>query len=144
MSSRPLLLLLVCLGFAAAACGDSDHTLRVTGLSPERGDINGDTYVEIKGNRFLADGPRKVDVFFGTQQSGYRKGTFVRFASDKLMIVRTPGGKPGEVVEVLVMFEPGGQLRIPNAFTYVEKGGGPSIDDLAPGKDGEKKSAPKK
>ncbi|HWO21308.1 MAG TPA: IPT/TIG domain-containing protein [Kofleriaceae bacterium] len=146
MSSRPLPLLLVCLGFAAAACGDSDKTLKVTGIEPERGDINGDTYVMIKGNRFVADGPRKADVYFGTQQSGYRKGSVVRFASDKQLIVRTPGGKPGEVVDVLVMFEPGGQLRIPNAFTYVEKGGGMSVDDLAPGKDkgGEKRSAPKK
>lgn len=31
------------------------------------------------------------------------------------------GGKPGEIVDVLVMFEPGGPLRIPKAFTYVEK-----------------------
>ena len=45
------------------------------------------------------------------------------------------GGKVGEVVDVLVMFEPGGQLRIPNAFTYVSKGGGPSINDLDINKD---------
>jgi hypothetical protein len=140
MSSRPLLLLFGCLSLAAAACGETDRTLKVTGLEPENGDINGDTHVIIKGNRFVADGPRKADVYFGTQQSGYRKGTVVRFASDKQLIVRTPGGKQGEVVDVLVMFEPGGQLRIPNAFTYVEKGAGPSVNDLtAPEKDKPKK-----
>jgi hypothetical protein len=123
--------LLVCLGLAAAACGEKDRTLRVTGLEPDRGDVAGDTYVIIKGNRFVEDGPRHADVFFGTQQRGYRKGTVVRFGNDKQLIVRTPGSdKPGEVVDVLVMFEPGGQLRIPNAFTYVEKAPPPSVDDL--------------
>jgi IPT/TIG domain len=97
------------------------QNLSIDGVEPDRGDINGDTYVMIKGNRFVADGPRKADVFFGKQSSGYRKGTVVRFASDKQLIVRTPGGRPGEVVDVLVMFEPGGQLRLPNAFTYFEK-----------------------
>jgi hypothetical protein len=135
MSWRPLALLLVCLGLAAAACGETDRTLKVTGLEPDRGDVNGDTHVIIKGNRFVADGPRKADVYFGTQQTGYRKGTVVRFASDKQLIVKAPGGKVGEVVDVLVMFEPGGQLRIPNAFTYVSKGAGPSINDLDINKD---------
>jgi hypothetical protein len=145
MSSRPLPLFLVCLGLATAACGETDRTLKVTGIEPDRGDINGDTYVMIKGNRFVADGPRKADVYFGTQQTGYRKGSVVRFASDKQLIVRTPGGKPGEVVDVLVMFEPGGQLRIPNAFTYVEKGSGPSINDLDTNTEGkDKRPAPKK
>jgi hypothetical protein len=135
MSWRPLLLLLVGLGLAAAACGETDRILKVTGLEPDRGDINGDTHVIIKGNRFVADGPRKADVYFGTQQTGYRKGSVVRFASDKQLIVKAPGGKVGEVVDVLVMFEPGGQLRIPNAFTYVLKGAGPSINDLDINKD---------
>lgn len=133
--SRRTFLLLVCLGLAAAACGETDRTLKVTGLQPDRGDINGDTYVVIKGNRFLNDGARNATVYFGTMQAGYRKGTVVRFANDKELIVRTPGGKAGEVVDVLVMFEPGGQLRIPNAFTYVVKGGGPTMNDLDTAKD---------
>jgi hypothetical protein len=137
--SRRSLLLLVCLGLVGAACGEKDRTLKVTGLEPDRGDINGDTYVIIKGNRFVEDGPRRADVYFGTQQTGYRKGTVVRFGNDRQLIVRTPGGKPGEVVDVLVMFEPGGQLRIPNAFTYVEKGSGPSMDDLDTNKNKRKK-----
>ena len=139
MPSRPFLTLLGCLGLgclglAAAGCGETDRTLKVTGLEPERGDINGDTYVMIKGNRFVADGPRKADVYFG-KPSSYRKGTVVRFASDKQLIVRTPGGKPGEIADVLVMFEPGGQKRIEKAFTYVEKGSGPSMNDLDTNKD---------
>jgi hypothetical protein len=37
------------------------------------------------------------------------------------MIVEAPGGKPNEKVDVLVIFAPGGQLKIPNGFTFVEK-----------------------
>ena len=132
-------MLVVCLGLAAAACGETDRTLKVTGLEPVRGDVNGDTFITIKGNRFVDDGPRRADVYFGTQQTGFRKATVVRFASDKQLIVRSPGGKDGEVVDVLVMFEPGGQLRIPNAFTYFEKGAGASVNDLDTTKDKLKK-----
>ena len=39
----------------------------------------------------------------------------VRFASDKELIVRTPGGKAGDIVDALVTFEPGGQQRLPRA-----------------------------
>src|SRR5262245_15307726 len=102
MSWRPFALLAVCLGLAAAACGETDRTLKVTGLEPDHGDINGDSYVVIKGNGFISSGPRKADVFFG-KQGKYVKGTVVRFATDKQLIVRAPGGKAGEVVDVLVM-----------------------------------------
>ena len=55
----------------------------------------------------------------------------VRFASDSELIVEAPGGKPNEVVDVLIIFEPGGEMKIPKGFTFVEKNStGPSVDDL--------------
>jgi hypothetical protein len=130
MSSRrsPHLPLLLLLGasFALAACGSADTKLKVTGIEPERGDVDGGTYVRIKGNRFIADGPRSAKVYFGSRQ-----GTVVRFQSDSELIVEAPGGKPNEVVDVLIIFDPGGQLKIPNGFTFVEKNqGGPNVNDL--------------
>jgi hypothetical protein len=101
---------------AAAACGGEDTKLKVTGIEPEKGDINGGTYVRIKGNRFLADGARNAKVYFGSRQ-----GTVIRFASDKELIVEAPGGKPNEVVDVLIIFEPGGEMRISKGFTFIEK-----------------------
>jgi hypothetical protein len=87
----PLLLLVLGL----AACGSEDKKLKVTGIEPERGDIEGGTYVRIKGNRFIADGARNAKV------------------------------------DVLIIFEPGGELKIPNGFTFVEKNAtGPSVQDL--------------
>jgi len=117
----PALLLL-----AIGACGDKDTKLKVTGIEPERGDVDGGTYVRIKGNRFIDDGPRNVKVYFGSRQ-----GTVVRFASDSELIVEAPGGKPNEKVDVLIIFDPGGQLTIKDGFTFVEKNDtGPSVDDL--------------
>ena len=99
-----------------AACGSEDTKLKVTGIEPEKGDVEGGTYVRIKGNRFIADGARNAKVYFGSRQ-----GTVVRFASDSELIVEAPGGKPNEKVDVLIIFEPGGELKIPNGFTFVEK-----------------------
>ena len=74
----------------------------------------------------IADGPRVTKVYFGSRQ-----GTVVRFASDSELIVEAPGGKPNEKVNVLIIFDPGGQLTIKDGFTFVEKGGAPStVQDL--------------
>jgi len=114
------------LAWVVSACGEEDTKLKVTGLEPEKGDVEGGTYVRIKGNRFTADGPRTTKVYFGSRQ-----GTVVRFASDSELIVEAPGGKPNETVDVLIIFEPGGQLKIKNGFTFIEKGdSAPSVEDL--------------
>jgi hypothetical protein len=97
------------------ADADAD-TLAVVALEPARGDMEGGTYVVLQGNRFLKDGPRSAKVYFGSRQ-----GTIVRFQSDTQLIVQAPGGKDGEVVDVLVIFEPGGQLKLEKAFTFVAK-----------------------
>ena len=125
MSRRfPLLPLL--LAVVLAACGSSDTKLKVTGIDPEKGDVEGGTYVRIKGNRFIADGARNAKVYFGSRQ-----GTVVRFASDSELIVEAPGGKPNENVDVLIIFEPGGELKIPKGFTFVEKNNSaPQVQDL--------------
>ena len=127
MSRRlPVTLLLVFVAALAAACGNNDTKLKVTGIEPEKGDVEGGTYVRIKGNRFIADGARNAKVYFGSRQ-----GTVVRFASDAELIVEAPGGKPNETVDVLIIFEPGGELKIPKGFTFVEKTTtAPSVDDL--------------
>ncbi|MFT3692662.1 MAG: IPT/TIG domain-containing protein [Kofleriaceae bacterium] len=94
--------------------------LKLTGIEPAKGDVDGGTYVRITGNRFIADGARNAKVYFGNRQ-----GTVVRFASDTELIVEAPGGKVGEVVDVLVIFEPGGEMKLPQAFTFIEKPSGP-------------------
>ena len=98
------------------ACGSTDTKLKITGIEPDKGDAGGGTYVRIHGNRFVADGARSAKIYFGSRQAATP-----RFASDSEMIVEAPGGKPNETVDVLVIFEPGGELKLKNAFTFVEK-----------------------
>ncbi len=126
MSRRLPILSILALVVALAACGSSDTKLKVTGIEPEKGDIEGGTYVRIKGNRFIADGARNAKVYFGSRQ-----GTVIRFASDSELIVEAPGGKPNEQVDVLIIFEPGGELKIPHGFTFIEKATAPAqVKDL--------------
>jgi hypothetical protein len=100
--------------------------LKVSSISPAKGDMDGGTYVVLKGERFLKDGPRNAKVYFGS-----RRGTIVRFQSDGELIVQAPGGKKDEVVDVLVIFDPGGQVKLTKAFTFIERPDtAPSIDDL--------------
>lgn len=109
-----------------AACKEENTKLMVTGIEPAKGEVQGGTYVRIRGNRFKVDGPRTAKVYFGG-----REGSVVRFESDSVLIVQAPGGKANEVVDVLVVFDPGGQLKIPGGFQFVERGQtGPSVDDL--------------
>jgi len=110
----------------ATACDNTDTKLKVTRLDPIKGDAQGGTFVHIYGNRFIADGARNAKVYFGSRQ-----GTVSRFLNDGDMIVEAPGGKSNEVVDVLVMFEPGGEIKLQKAFTFVDKNSsGPSVNDL--------------
>src|SRR3954465_14161639 len=127
MSRKSLVLPLLAVFLALfAACGNNDTKLKVTGIEPEKGDAEGGTYVKIKGNRFIADGARNAKVYFGSRQ-----GTVSRFVNDGEMIVEAPGGKPNETVDVLIIFEPGGELKIAKGFTFVEKNNAPpAVQDL--------------
>jgi len=118
--------LVLLVGLAASACGKDNPKLMVTGIEPDKGDTEGESYVHIKGNRFSVDGPRTAKVYFGG-----RPGRVISFPSDSDMLVQPPGGKPNEVVDVLIVFDPGGTLKIPNGFRFFEKTSGmPSVDDL--------------
>lgn len=116
--------LLALLG-TGSACGGDDTKLKVTGLEPRKGDSHGQTYVNIRGNRFTKDGPRSVRVFFG-QNLGHSP----RFVNDSELVVISPGGKAGEKVDVKIEFDPGGQIVIEDGFEYVEKAAPVRVEDL--------------
>ena len=109
----------------AAACDKDNPKLLVTGIEPDKGDVGGGTYVRIHGNRFIAEGPRSVKVYFGGHEAQVD-----RFVSDTELIVVAPGGKLNDVVDVLVVFDPGGKAKLSNAYRFVEKGKGATVDDL--------------
>jgi hypothetical protein len=115
---KAALVLTLLLAFVAA-CGGNDGKLKVFGISPNIGDAMGGQYVVIRGQNFQKQA-RTAKVFFGNNQ-----GNVVRFSGNNdasELIVQAPGGTAGESVDVLVVFEPGGELPIiSKGFTYVEK-----------------------
>jgi hypothetical protein len=122
-------MLLVGLGGAIAGCNNDNPKLTVTAIEPDHGDAEGGSFVRIRGTRFTADGPRSVKVFFG----GY-PGRVSRFESDNVLIVEAPGGKVNDVADVLIVFDPGGQIKIPKAFRFMEHAhSAPTVDDLTGG-----------
>ncbi len=116
---KAALVLALVMAFGAAACGDNDGKLKVYGLTPNIGDALGGQYVVIRGQNFQKQA-RTAKVFFGNNQ-----GNVVRFSGNNdasELIVQAPGGTAGESVDVLVVFEPGGELPlISKGFTYVDK-----------------------
>jgi hypothetical protein len=120
------MLLGVVVGLVVSACGGENTKLMVTGLDPDKGDSEGNSYIRIRGNRFTADGPRIAKVYFGGQS-----GKVIRFLSDTELVVQPPGGKANEVVDVLVVFEPGGTIKIPGGYRYFERRANePTVEDL--------------
>ncbi len=103
-----------------ASC-KNDLSLQINEIDPDHGDLEGGTYVRIRGNGFLNDEkgnptPANAKVYFGTRQ-----GEVVRFASGNEIIVQAPGGKLNETVDVLIIFEGRGEKKLEKAFTFVEK-----------------------
>lgn len=97
-------------------CGPKDDKLRVTGLDPTSGDAAGGSRVEVKGENFKK-GTHGVRVYFGDEP-----GTFLRIVDDETILIEAPGGKAGSTVDVLIIFEPGGEITIPRGFTFKERG----------------------
>jgi hypothetical protein len=98
----------------AIAASAPPATLSVTGLDPEKGELKGGTYVRIIGTAFTTE-ERKVKVFFAGKE-----GKVVKIQNDTELIVEAPAGKAGKA-DVLVVFEPGGEMKLPQAFTYEKK-----------------------
>jgi hypothetical protein len=129
MTRRFLLLPLVAL--FVFACGSNDTTLKVTNIDKDTGDAAGGTYVRIYGNGFI-NPVRSAKVYFGSRQAAAP-----RFASDSEMVVEAPGGNVNETVDVLIIFEPGGEKKLAKSFTFKEKNdNGPSVQDLSTEKKG--------
>ena len=113
---------------AAGGCKD-DRKLKVSGFEPKEGDFNGGTTVHVTGNGFQLDGsPIAVKVFFGDRQALVNRSD-----GDGDLYVTAPGGKKGESVDVLFIFQPGGEkefkVKDGMGFKYVEPAT-TNVDDL--------------
>lgn len=89
--------------------------LKVSSIDPASGDPKGGTQVKIVGTGFTGDG-RTAKVYFGTKE-----GKAVKITSDTEITVEAPAGKAKDVVDVRVVFEPGGEQKLPKAYTFAKK-----------------------
>lgn len=85
--------------------------LDVTGLMPTNGPPG--TVVVIHGSAFTKD-DRGVKVYFGAKQAS------ISSITDTEITVEAPKGVKGEPVDVVVRFEPGGEVRLQDGYTYPE------------------------
>lgn len=90
--------------------------VQVSSVEPASGPITGGTMVTIRGTML----PRDAGVTFGGTSA-----TQVTYINDQLITAIVPPGQEGAVDVTLVY--PGGQVVVPNGFTYVVDG--PVFDD---------------
>jgi len=112
MTPRRLLIIVSTL-LLLVAC-KKETKLKVTDMSPMTGDFGGER-VTFKGHGFSSGGKREVEVYFGA-----KKAHVLRVEGDDTIIVDAPGGEVNQEVEVLLIFEPGGEYTVPKKFKYVK------------------------
>jgi hypothetical protein len=110
MMTRKLVMALG-LGVALAACNTAGGDLKVGGIEPPVGTVNGGENVTLTGSGFQP-GKTSCTVRFGTKEA-----LNITIVSEQKIQVTTPGAEPGPV-DVLVTFDNGRTFKLPAAFTY--------------------------
>lgn len=135
MASRWLLALVVVAGFAGCKTGGApppdpnmplpptgeearrneiagDQAVRVLTLDPATGPADGNNAVRIAGSNFRLGGGIKV-------RFGHNEAQVLR-SSDDQIDVQVPPGNAGDIVDVTVTFENGGDMALRGAYTYAK------------------------
>lgn len=115
------------LALAATGCS-KDEGLKIKRISPKSGPSAGGDPVTIYGSGFQKGGTLDVRVFFGK-----KRAHVMGFDGDSKLVVRPPGGKIGEVVDVTIQFGDSRYKEIKNAYTYIDPRAGFGVDTLTGG-----------
>jgi hypothetical protein len=108
----------------AGAC-DKEKGLRITGYEPKSGPYTGGDAVVFKGGGFTDEGVQGAEVWFGD-----KKAKNVRFRGDSEMIVDTPPGDVGQVVDITIRFDAARTKKLPNAYSYIDPSQGFGVGEL--------------
>ncbi len=122
--SRLLMVVLSLAVFGVLGCED-EKGLKITGYSPKTGPYTGGDPVVFKGNGFTDEGARGVEVWFGE-----KRGKNVKFRGDDEMVVFSPGGAVGEVVDITIKFSDARTRKFEKAYTYVDPAAGFGVGEL--------------
>ena len=101
-----------CGGKSGGSASPGSATLKVTALEPAVGSPEGGQSITIRGQGFMSES-RAITVFFGDSQA-----QVIDVPSDTEVKIEAPAGPPGEAVDVLIAFEPGGEIKLPKGFTF--------------------------
>jgi len=114
--------LAVVLAFSAtlgvAGCGGkgasepSATKLEVTAIEPTTGAPAGGVPMVIHGKGFMSES-RAIQVYVGDAPANV-----LSVDSDTVLQVEVPAGQAGAAVDIKLVFEPGGEIMLPHAFTF--------------------------
>lgn len=105
-----------------AACGGKSggsqapggpHSVQVIEIEPRTGSPDGGDAITIHGEGFMTES-RTVTVFFGDAQA-----QVIDIPSDTEVKIEAPPGAPGTSVDVIITFDPGGEIKLPHGYTFV-------------------------
>lgn len=99
-----------CGGKSGGANEPSGAKLRVTGIEPASAAPT--TPIVIHGSGFMAES-RAIQVYLGNTPANV-----LSVDSDTDLQVEVPAGEAGAPVDVKLVFDPGGEIMLPAAFTF--------------------------
>jgi hypothetical protein len=121
LQRRYLGLVMVAAGLTLAlgglGCG-KDEGLTIKRIEPKTGHYSGRDVVTIHGSGFQGDGTKGVKVFFGNRPArvlGFDGANRLRVESPG-----APGGKPGENVDITIVFDDGRRFTAKDVFRYID------------------------
>jgi hypothetical protein len=104
-----------CGGQSGGASEPAGAKLAVTSIEPASA-APATVPLVVHGSGFLAES-RAVQVYLGETPANV-----LSIDSDTELQVEVPAGAPGEPVDVKLVFEPGGEITLPHAFTFIASG----------------------
>ncbi|HUQ08333.1 MAG TPA: IPT/TIG domain-containing protein [Kofleriaceae bacterium] len=109
-----------CGGKGGSASEPAGAKLAVTSIEPASA-APASVPLVVHGSGFLAES-RSVQVYLGETSANV-----LSIDSDTELQIEVPAGAPGEPVDVKLVFEPGGEITLPHAFTFM-----PGAEGAAP------------
>jgi hypothetical protein len=128
MKASRMSILAVLLGAALAvsACGE-EQGLSFKDVKPNKGPYLGGEVVTITGSGF--NPTQGLTVYFITKDANgadvTKKAKNPTIESATQIRVDPPGGDPGQVADILIIFNDNTRLTIPKAYTYIDPVGQP-------------------
>lgn len=101
-----------CGGKGGGANEPSGASLQVTSIEPTSAAPTGGVPLVVHGRGFMAES-RAIQVYIGDQPANV-----LSVDSDTDLQVEVPPGEAGKTVDVKLVFEPGGEIKLARAFTF--------------------------